>query len=110
MRILLLTTGLKLGGAEQQVAALARQFIAMGHAVAVVSLTPGQGVRLPDAATLLQLQMSKTPMSMAKALWQLRICAKVAAGNHSRPYGPRQPSRPRTCGDRESTTGHMHGT
>ncbi|AOY93024.1 glycosyl transferase family 1 [Cupriavidus sp. USMAA2-4] len=71
MRILLLTTGLKLGGAEQQVAALARQFIAMGHAVAVVSLTPGQGVRLPDAATLLQLQMSKTPMSMAKALWQL---------------------------------------
>lgn len=72
MRILLLSTGLKLGGAERQVAALARQFIAMGHAVAVVSLTPGHDVALPDAATLLQLNMRKTPISMAKALWQLR--------------------------------------
>ncbi|EHP40138.1 group 1 glycosyl transferase [Cupriavidus basilensis OR16] len=72
MRILLLTTGLKLGGAEQQVAALARQFIALGHSVAVVSLTRGCEVMLPDAATILELGMHKTPTSMARALWRLR--------------------------------------
>ncbi|WP_020204221.1 glycosyltransferase [Cupriavidus sp. WS] len=72
MRILLLGTGLKLGGAEQQVAALARQFIALGHAVAVVSLTPGREVDVPEAATQLCLDMRKTPWSMARALWRLR--------------------------------------
>lgn len=72
MRILLLTTGLKLGGAEQQVAALARQFIALGHAVAVVSLTPGCDVALPEAVTVVPLEMRKTPQSMVRALWRLR--------------------------------------
>ncbi|MES2010594.1 MAG: glycosyltransferase [Pseudomonadota bacterium] len=72
MRILLLSTGLKLGGAEQQVAALARQFVALGHAVAVVSLTPGCAVDLPAQVTRLVLDMRKTPISMARALWHLR--------------------------------------
>ncbi|KJK25739.1 glycosyl transferase family 1 [Burkholderiaceae bacterium 16] len=72
MRILLLSTGLQLGGAEQQVAALARQFVALGHAVAVVSLTPGCAVDLPAAVRLLALDMRKTPLSMARALWHLR--------------------------------------
>lgn len=72
MRILLLTTGLKLGGAEQQVAALARQFVALGHAVAVASLTPECDVALPDAVTTVPLDMRKTPQSMVRALWQLR--------------------------------------
>lgn len=72
MRILLLTTGLKLGGAEQQVAALARQFSALGHAVAVASLAQGQDVALHESVTVLQLEMRKTPQSMARALWRLR--------------------------------------
>ncbi|ENZ78429.1 MULTISPECIES: glycosyltransferase [Ralstonia] len=72
MRILLLTTGLKLGGAEQQVAALARQFVALEHTVAVVSLTPGSDVALPEAVTVVPLEMHKTPQSMVRALWKLR--------------------------------------
>ncbi|MCO5398475.1 glycosyltransferase [Ralstonia soli] len=72
MRILLLTTGLKLGGAEQQVAALARQFSALGHAVAVASLAQGQDVALHESVTVVQLAMRKTPQSMARALWRLR--------------------------------------
>ena len=72
MRILLLSTGLKLGGAEQQVAALARQFVHLGHHVAVVSLTTGCEVELPASATTLQLGMTKTPLSIARALWKLR--------------------------------------
>jgi len=71
MRILLLSTGLKLGGAEQQVAALARQFICFGHHVAVVGLTPGCEVGLPASATVIQLGMSKTPLSIARALCKL---------------------------------------
>lgn len=72
MRILLLTTGLKLGGAEQQVAALARQFVALGHAVAIVSLTPGNDVTLPEAVTVVPLEMRKTPQSVVRTLWKLR--------------------------------------
>lgn len=72
MRIMLLVTGLRLGGAEQQVAALARQFTALGHAVAVVSLTPDCEVDLPAGITTLLLEMRKTPLSMACALWHVR--------------------------------------
>lgn len=72
MRILLLVTGLRLGGAEQQVAALARRFVELGHAVAVVSLTPDCEVPLPAAAHTLLLDMRKTPWSMAAALWRVR--------------------------------------
>ncbi|AOZ00571.1 glycosyl transferase family 1 [Cupriavidus sp. USMAHM13] len=72
MRILLLTTGLKLGGAEQQVAALARQFGTLGHTVAIVSLTPGCDVAIPDSATVEMLDMRKTPLSMATALARAR--------------------------------------
>ncbi|MDE2203480.1 MAG: glycosyltransferase [Burkholderiaceae bacterium] len=71
MRILLLTTGLKLGGAEQQVAALARQFSLLGHAVAVASLSKGQDVMLHESVTVLPLDMHKTPLSMVRALRRL---------------------------------------
>ena len=76
MRILLLSTGLKLGGAEQQVAALARQFVHLGHHVAVVSLTPDRDVELPTSVTVVQLGMRKTPLSMARALWKLRALVR----------------------------------
>lgn len=76
MRILLLTTGLKLGGAEQQVAALARQFVALGHSVALASLTAGSDVALPEAVTVVPLEMRKTPLSMMRALWKLRALVR----------------------------------
>ncbi|MGN5480603.1 glycosyltransferase [Cupriavidus basilensis] len=71
MRILLLCTGLKMGGAEQQIAGLARQFLRNGHAVAVVSLTAEQEVVLPKAPPVLHLSMRKTLPSFAMALWRL---------------------------------------
>ncbi|QEZ45141.1 glycosyltransferase [Cupriavidus oxalaticus] len=72
MRIMLLTTGLRLGGAEQQVAALARQFVTLGHAITVVSLTPDCEVDLPNGIQTLRLNVHKTPLSMATALCRVR--------------------------------------
>ncbi|WP_444633046.1 glycosyltransferase [Cupriavidus oxalaticus] len=71
MRILLLSTGLKTGGAEQQVAGLAQVFVRQGHDVAIVSLTPGCEVPLPQGIAVLHLNMRKTLPSMARALRQL---------------------------------------
>ncbi|UDM51241.1 glycosyltransferase [Cupriavidus sp. MP-37] len=71
MRILLLCTGLKTGGAEQQVAGLAQAFIQEGHDVAIVSLTPGCEVALPARATIVHLNMRKTVTSMMRALLEL---------------------------------------
>ena len=47
MKIALVVTGLQLGGAETQVADLARGFLARGHDVALVSLTGTCAVTLP---------------------------------------------------------------
>lgn len=68
LRILLVTTGLRMGGAEQQVAALAREFLERGHRVALISLTPDCEVPMPDAVERLMLDLRKTPLSMALAL------------------------------------------
>lgn len=57
-----------MGGAEQQIAALAREFIARGNQVALISLTPDCEVPMPDAVERLMLDMRKTPVSMAQAL------------------------------------------
>lgn len=72
MRIMLLVTCLRLGGAEQQVAALARKYVALGHAVSVVSLLPGCEVELPDGIETVMLTMRKTPAAMLAALMQVR--------------------------------------
>ncbi|NUO86861.1 MAG: glycosyltransferase [Cupriavidus sp.] len=72
LRILVITTGLKLGGAEQQIAALARAFLALGNEVAVLSLTQGQEIDLPGAIHVTELDMRKTPLSMLAALRQAR--------------------------------------
>jgi glycosyltransferase involved in cell wall biosynthesis len=65
-----------MGGAEQQVAALAREFIARGHSVALISLTPDCEVSLPDKVDLLLLDLHKTPFSLARALWIARHFAR----------------------------------
>jgi len=72
MRILFLITGLKLGGAERQVAALAGRFVQDGHAVAIVSLTTGQEVTLDPRVEVRVLGMRKTPWSMLGALAGVR--------------------------------------
>ncbi|AGW91642.1 hypothetical protein N234_16555 [Ralstonia pickettii DTP0602] len=71
MRILFICTGLKTGGAEQQVAGLAKAFVQDRHDVAIVSLTPGCEVTLPAGITVVHLNMRKTVASMARALRQL---------------------------------------
>jgi len=72
MRILLVTTGLKVGGAEHQVVALARAFLTRGHAVAILSLSPGRELDVPADAHVVELNMRKTPAGIARALWQAR--------------------------------------
>ncbi|WP_444859527.1 glycosyltransferase [Cupriavidus pinatubonensis] len=76
MRILLVATGLKVGGAEHQVVALARAFLARGHAVAILSLSPGREIDVPTDAYVVELNMSKTPAGIARALWQARGLVK----------------------------------
>ncbi|MDE4919152.1 glycosyltransferase [Cupriavidus sp. Met-2] len=76
MRILLVTTGLKIGGAEHQVAALAQEFQQMGHAVAILSLSAGREIDLPTGVDVIELNMRKTPAGMAQALWFARGLVK----------------------------------
>lgn len=72
MRILLATTGLKVGGAEYQVTALAGAFHALGHAVAIMSLSPGREIDVPAGVDVFELNMRKTPAGLASALWRAR--------------------------------------
>ncbi|MBP0623545.1 glycosyltransferase [Cupriavidus consociatus] len=72
MRIMLLITCLQLGGAEQQVAALAMQYRLLGHAVSVVSLMPGCELTLPEGVEVLMLNMRKTPAALLGTLMQIR--------------------------------------
>lgn len=72
MRILLLTTGLRLGGAERQVVDLATAFVARGHDVAIMSLTPEHDIAIPDTVQVVRLDMAKTPVSLARTLRKAR--------------------------------------
>ncbi|MGH7463006.1 MAG: glycosyltransferase, partial [Longimicrobiales bacterium] len=69
---MVITTGLKLGGAEQQIAALAGRFIALGNDVAILNLTAGTEVDLPPGVLVTELGMRKTPASMLAALRKAR--------------------------------------
>ncbi|MFJ2994543.1 glycosyltransferase [Pandoraea sp. NPDC087047] len=73
MRIALFVTGLQLGGAETQVAALAQGFLARGHEVALISLTGTCAIALPKSSqlTLVELKASKSPGSLIGALAKL---------------------------------------
>lgn len=76
MRILLVTTGLKVGGAEHQVVALARAFLALGHGVTILSLSAGREIEPPAGAHVVELNMRKTPAGMLRALWQARALVR----------------------------------
>ncbi|AKC68301.1 glycosyltransferase [Pandoraea oxalativorans] len=70
MKIVLFVTGLQLGGAETQVADLARGFLARGHDVTLVSLTGPCAIALLTSPqfTLVELKAGKSPGSLIGAL------------------------------------------
>lgn len=73
MKIILMITGLGMGGAERQVCDLADKFSAQGHHVMLVSLT-GSSVNRPQsiAVKLVELEMAKTPFGFIKAYQSAR--------------------------------------
>lgn len=72
MRILLVTTGMLTGGAEMQIAALAGEFVAQGHAVAVLNLIGRAELALDPRVTVHNLDLRPTPWSLATGLWRAR--------------------------------------
>ncbi|WP_438288215.1 glycosyltransferase [Edwardsiella tarda] len=71
MKILLIITGLGMGGAERQLCDLADQFVQNGHHVLLISMT-GKVISYPqsDAIKIIELRMIKTPIGFIKAYWQ----------------------------------------
>lgn len=68
MKILLIVTGLGMGGAERQVCDLADNFYDLGHDVMLISMT-GEIVNRPKAESIkvIDLAMTKSPYSLFKA-------------------------------------------
>lgn len=73
MKILLLITGLGVGGAERQVVDLADAFVAAGHDVFVVYLGGVAALRPADPRVqLMSLGMTRTPLGVWRAAMALR--------------------------------------
>lgn len=69
MKILLVTTGLGMGGAERQICDLADEFIRQGHSVTILCLNSRHEVSPKSTqVTLHSLSMSKTPWGMVAGL------------------------------------------
>lgn len=73
MRILLVITGLGVGGAERQVVDLADTFARLGHRVRIVYLT-GEAKVQPASSDIPveSLEVSNTPAGLLKAVWRLK--------------------------------------
>jgi len=73
MKIILMLTGLGMGGAERQVCDLADQFASIGHEVMLISLT-GETVNKPThpSVKVVALGMRKTPLGFLSAYWKAR--------------------------------------
>lgn len=80
MRILIVITGLGVGGAERMVTNLADRFVAEGHQVVVVTLH-GSAELCPsdDEVRMLGLGMTKSPCSIVASLARLRRLIKEFA-------------------------------
>lgn len=79
MNILLVITGLGIGGAEKQVCDLADKFVQLGHQVKLVSLTPSfseQTLPKSNQIEIIYLNMLKTPIELIKAYSKLRKLIK----------------------------------
>lgn len=69
MKILLMITGLQIGGAEQQVVALADEFSKLGHEVMIIAMTGEVAMRPRQQAVVVeQLRMRKNLFSLVAAL------------------------------------------
>lgn len=66
MRVLLVTTGLALGGAERQVADLANRLAGRGHDVAIAYLVGDVEVRPAAAVALFPLGLTKSPPGLMR--------------------------------------------
>lgn len=73
MKILLVITGLGVGGAERLVTALADRFSSQGHEVVLAYFHGGaELVPSDDHIRLLNLKMTRTPFGVISAAWRLR--------------------------------------
>ncbi|MCP1670218.1 glycosyltransferase [Kerstersia gyiorum] len=73
MKILFVTTGLGLGGAERQVCDLADRLVAAGHDVAIAYMVDGISVRPGnEAVRLIPLHCKKTPVGLLQGFLRLR--------------------------------------
>lgn len=77
MKILLISTGLGMGGAERQVCDLADHFAAIGHRILLISMT-GETVNLPQskAIEVSALNMVKSPLGVIRAYLKARKLVK----------------------------------
>lgn len=72
MKILLIITGMGVGGAERQVCDLADAFAKKGHKVKIVGLDNTQQIKpFNEQITLEMLNMEKSPVGFFKAYWRL---------------------------------------
>ena len=75
MKILLIITGLGIGGAEKQVCDLADKFIQLGHQVKLVSLISAfseQTLPTNNQVEIIYLSMTKNPIDVVRAYFKLR--------------------------------------
>ncbi|MFT0213775.1 glycosyl transferase family 1, partial [Pseudomonas sp. F1_0610] len=73
MKILIIITGLGMGGAEHQVCDLADFFSSLGHSVSIVSLT-GEAIVKPknESVVVYSLYMEKTFIGFLKAYFKTK--------------------------------------
>ena len=70
MRVLFITTGMLMGGAEVQIAELASELTTQGHNIALLNLTGLSEVTLPPEVTVFKLNMR--PRGLIRGLWVAR--------------------------------------
>lgn len=77
MRVLIIVTGLGMGGAERQVCDLADHFAQMGHQILLISMT-GETVNRPQSGNVevVELNMVKSLTGFIKVYWQARYLIK----------------------------------
>lgn len=77
MKILLVITGLGMGGAERQVCDLADQFVNQGHEVKIIGLTGKMAVHPVDSnVSITMLYMRKSILGFCKAYMTIRSITK----------------------------------
>ena len=71
MKILMLSTGMGLGGAETQIYSLSARMIELGHEVHIAWLTGQAGLALPQQAVTHPFNIHKTPLGLLLAIKKL---------------------------------------